>query len=84
MHHDYFVGRELLIIKFNASERIDKEIKNFGGYIIHKDEDLINAEFVGGSEDLDKVIATLRKYNPIEVVRTGLSGISSTLKTLTI
>jgi acetolactate synthase small subunit len=44
----------------------------------------LNAEFVGNSEDLDKIVDTLSELNLLEVVRTGLSGISSTSRTLTI
>ena len=49
-----------------------------------KDDSLLNVEFVGTSEELDEIVSSLAKLNPLEVVRTGLSGISSTTKTLTI
>ena len=78
------VGRELLLIKMEFSEKAEAEVANLGGQVLFKDDNLLNAEFVGTSEELDEIVTSLAKLNPIEVVRTGLSGISSTAKTLTI
>lgn len=78
------VGRELLLIKMEFSEKAEAEVLNLGGQVLFKDENLLNAEFVGTSEELDEIVTSLAKLNPMEVVRTGLSGISSTAKTLTI
>ena len=78
------VGRELLLIKMEFSEKAEAEISNLGGQVLFKDDNLLNAEFVGTSEELDEIVTSLAKLNPMEVVRTGLSGISSTAKTLTI
>ena len=79
-----YVGRELLLIKMEFSEKVEAEVSNLGGQVLFKDENLINVEFVGSSEELDEIVTFLAKLNPMEVVRTGLSGISSTAKTLTI
>ena len=79
-----FVGRELLLLKLKLSEESEKQIKELGGFIVFKNESLINAEFVGSSEKIDKIQSSLEKLRPLEVVRTGLSGISSTSRTLTI
>ena len=79
-----YVGRELLLIKMEFSEKVEAEVSNLGGQVLFKDENLINVEFVGSSEELDEIVTFLAKLKPIEVVRTGLSGISCTTKTLTI
>ena len=52
--------------------------------ILFKNQELLNAQFVGTSEEVDNIISILEKVNPLEVVRTGLSGLSSTSKTLNI
>jgi len=79
-----YVGRELLLIKMEFSEKVEAEVSNLGGQVLFKDENLINVEFVGSSEELDEIVTFLAKLKPMEVVRTGLSGISCTTKTLTI
>ena len=79
-----YVGRELLLIKIEFSQKAEAEVLNLGGQVLFKDDNLLNVEFVGTSEELDDVVSSLTKLNPLEVVRTGLSGISSTVKTLTI
>ena len=79
-----YVGRELLLIKMEFSEEVEAEVSKLGGQVLFKDDNLLNVEFVGASEELDEIVTSLAKLNPLEVVRTGLSGISSTTKTLTI
>jgi len=79
-----YVGRELLLIKMEFSEKAEAEVSSLGGQVLFKDDNLLNVEFVGTSEELDEIVTLLTKLNPLEVVRTGLSGISSTAKTLTI
>ena len=79
-----YVGRELLLIKMECSEKTEAEVSNLGGQVLFKDDNILNVEFVGSSEELDEIVSSLAKLNPMEVVRTGLSGISSTRKTLTI
>ena len=79
-----YVGRELLLIKIEFSEKAEAEVLILGGEVLFKDDTLLNVEFVGTSEELDEIVSSLAKLNPVEVVRTGLSGISSTAKTLTI
>ena len=66
------------------TKEAEERIKDLGGDVLFKSETLLNAEFVGNSEDLDKIVDTLSELNLLEVVRTGLSGISSTSRTLTI
>ena len=79
-----YVGRELLLIKMEFSEKAEAEVSSLEGQVLFKDDNLLNVEFVGTSEELDEIVTLLAKLNPLEVVRTGLSGISSTAKTLTI
>ena len=79
-----YVGRELLLVKLEMTEESKNQVQDLGGEILFKNDSLLTAEFVGNSEDLDKTMIALTKLNPLEVVRTGLSGISSTSRTLTI
>ena len=79
-----YVGRELLLVKLDSSKEVEAEVISLGGLVLFKNDSILNAEFVGSSEDLDKIVTSLSKSNLLEVVRTGLSGISSTSKTLTI
>ena len=79
-----YVGRELLPIKIEFSEKAEAEVSILGGQVLFKDDSILNVEFVGTSEELDEIVSSLGKLNPLEVVRTGLSGISSTAKNLTI
>ena len=79
-----YVGRELLLIKLDSSEKAEAKVISLGGQVLFKNESILNAEFVGSSEELDKIVTSLSESNLLEVVRTGLSGISSTIKTLTI
>ena len=79
-----YVERELLLVKF-LHESINKEvIKELNGEIVFENNELLNIQFVGTSQELDQVLKDLESSNPLEIVRTGASGISSNLKTLTI
>ena len=80
LSQEEYIGRELLLIKLPSG----KDIDNLGGIILFKSQELLNAQFVGTSEEVDNIISILEKVNPLEVVRTGLSGLSSTSKTLNI
>ena len=79
-----YVGRELLLVKLDSSEEVEAEVTSLGGQILFKNDSILNAQFVGNTEKLDKIVTSLSKLNLLEVVRTGLSGISSTSKILTI
>jgi acetolactate synthase I/III small subunit len=79
-----YLERELLLVKF-AHESINKDvIKELNGQIVFENNELLNIQFVGTSKELDQVLKDLESSNPLEIVRTGASGISSNLKTLTI
>ena len=79
-----YVGRELLLIKLDSSKEAEAKAISLVGQILFKNESILNFEFVGSTEELDKIVTSLGESNLLEVVRTGLSGISSTSKTLTI
>ena len=84
LSEEEYVGRELLLIKLDSSKEVETKVISLGGQILFKNESILNVEFVGSSEELDKIVTSLSESNLLEVVRTGLSGISSTSKTLTI
>ena len=79
-----YVERELLLVKFSHRSINTEVIKELNGEIIFENNELLNIQFVGTSEELDQVLKDLESSNPLEIVRTGASGISSNLKTLTI
>ena len=79
-----YVERELLLVKFSHGSINKEVIKELNGEIIFKNNELLNIQFVGTSKELDQVLKGIESSNPLEIVRTGASGISSNLKTLTI
>jgi acetolactate synthase-1/3 small subunit len=79
-----YVERELLLVKFLHGSINIEVIKELNGEIIFENNELLNIQFVGTSKELDQVLKDLESSNPLEIVRTGASGISSNLKTLTI
>ena len=79
-----YVERELLLVKFSHGSINTEVIKELNGEIIFENNELLNIQFVGTSEEMDQVLKDLKSSNPLEIVRTGASGISSNLKTLTI
>ena len=79
-----YIERELLLVKFSHGSINTEVIKELNGEIIFENNELLNIQFVGTSEELDQVLKDLKSSNPLEIVRTGASGISSNLKTLTI
>ena len=54
------------------------------GKVVFEDSEIINLQFVGEPDKLDKIVKDLDKKEPLEIVRSGSSGISSNSKTLTI
>ena len=79
-----YIERELLLVKFSHGSINTEVIKELYGEIIFENNELLNIQFVGTSKELDQVLKDLESNNPLEIVRTGASGISSNLKTLTI
>ena len=66
-----YVGRELLLVKLDSSEEVEADVKSLGGQVLFKNDSILNAEFVGSSEDLDKIVTSFSESNLLEVVRTG-------------
>ncbi len=79
-----FVERELMLVKFNKNSIASDEIEKFKGKVVFEDNEIINLQFVGEPDKLDKLVETLNTKEPLEIVRSGSSGISSNSKTLTI
>jgi acetolactate synthase small subunit len=73
-----------MLIKFNRPSISDGELNDLSGEVVFEDAEIVNAQFVGESSYLDGILKKLETKNPLEIVRTGTSGISSNTKTLTI
>ena len=52
--------------------------------MVFEDNNIINLQFVGEPDKLDKLVENLKIKEPLEIVRSGSLGISSNSKTLTI
>ena len=79
-----FVETELMLVKLNKSSITGNEIEKFEGKVVFEDSEIINLQFVGEPDKLDKLVENLNTKEPLEIVRSGSSGISSNSKTLTI
>ena len=79
-----FVERELMLVKLNKNSIASDEIEKFEGKVVFEDNEIINLQFVGEPDKLDKLVESLNTKEPLEIVRSGSSGISSNSKTLTI
>ena len=79
-----FVETELMLVKLNKSSITGNEIEKFEGKVVFEDSKIINLQFVGEPDKLDKLVKELNKKEVLEIVRSGSLGISSNAKTLTI
>ena len=79
-----FVERELMLVKLNKSSIAIDEIEKLQGKVVFEDNNIINLQFVGEPDKLDKLVKELNKKEVLEIVRSGSLGISSNAKTLTI
>ena len=79
-----FIERELMLVKMSKNSITSDEIENIEGKVVFEDSEIINLQFVGEPDKLDKIVKDLDKKEPLEIVRSGSSGISSNSKTLTI
>ena len=79
-----FVETELMLVKLNKSSITGNEIEKFEGKVVFEDNEIINLQFVGEPDKLDKLVKELNKKEVLEIVRSGSLGISSNAKTLTI
>ena len=79
-----FVETELMLVKLNKSSITGNEIEKFEGKVVFEDSEIINLQFVGEPDKLDKLVKELNNKDALEIVRSGSLGISSNSKTLTI
>ena len=79
-----FVETELMLVKLNKSSITGNEIEKFEGKVVFEGSEIINLQFVGEPDKLDKLVKELNKKEVLEIVRSGSLGISSNAKTLTI
>ena len=79
-----FVETELMLVKLNKSSITGNEIEKFEGKVVFEDSEIINLQFVGEPDKLDKLVKELNKKEVLEIVRSGSLGIYSNAKTLTI
>ena len=79
-----FVETELMLVKLNKSSITVNEIEKFEGKVVFEDSEIINLQFVGEPDKLDKLVKELNNKDALEIVRSGSLGISSNSKTLTI
>ena len=79
-----FVETELMLVKLNRSSITSDEINKLDGKVVFEDNEIVNLQFVGEPDKLDKLVKELNNKDALEIVRSGSLGISSNSKTLTI
>ena len=79
-----FSESELMILKLSKNVKTIDKAKALGGSEIFEGETFINVEFMGTSGDIDKILSSLDGKDILELVRTGVLGLSANAKTLTI
>ncbi len=83
-----FVERELMMIKLkavgNAREEIKRSVDIFRGQIVDVTPNIYTVQLVGNSEKLHSFIRAVGEAVVLEVVRTGLCGISRGEKVLSL
>lgn len=82
------IERELMMVKLKASGQMRAEIKRtadiFRGQIIDVTPNTYTVQLAGSSDKLDAFIDTLGTSHIMEVVRTGVSGLSRGEKVLSL
>jgi acetolactate synthase-1/3 small subunit len=71
------IDRELLLIKLEVNTKNKSHLDKTNCSILSEEKGLYVAEFVGTSSEVDKVISSLQNCPLLEIVRTGVSAISS-------
>ena len=79
-----FVETELMLVKLNQSSITSDEIDKLEGKVVFEDNEIINLQFVGEPDKLDKLVKELNNKDALEIVRSGSLGIYSNSKTLNI
>lgn len=77
--NDEALDRELLLVKLGFNGKAILEIEKAGGKILDKG-DCIIAEITGGSEEVGEFLNSLKKYNIIEISRTGVTALQKGAK----
>jgi acetolactate synthase-1/3 small subunit len=76
------IEKELMLVKF-TEDSFPKETFEESS-IVSNSDGVINVQVVGTSLELDELITTLDSSKPIEIVRSGVLGISSNKDILSI
>tara|TARA_Y100000591_G_scaffold208659_1_gene180782 strand:- start:315 stop:653 length:339 start_codon:yes stop_codon:yes gene_type:complete len=76
------IEKELMLVKF-TEDHFPKETFEESS-IVSNSDGVINVQVVGTSLELDELIMTLDSSKPIEIVRSGVLGISSNKDILSI
>ena len=83
-----YVERELMLIKLRASGLDQAEIKRttdiFRGQIVDISPTVYTVQLIGTSKKLDAFIHAMAEFTVIEVVRSGVSGLSRGEKVLSV
>ena len=82
------IERELMLIKLRASGASREEVKRtadiFRGQIVDTTSSLYTIQLIGTQQKLDAFIEAVKDLSIIEVVRSGVSGLSRGEKVLSI
>lgn len=76
------IEREFMMVKFNENNFPAEHFEDAS--IVSKSDGVINVQIIGTSSDLDKLIESFKENQPIEIVRSGVIGISSDKNILSI
>lgn len=71
---EHFIEKEIVLIKFALSENfagLDAILKAYNGSIAYSDSEFVIAMAADDSLRIDSFIKTMKKYNPISIVRSG-------------
>ena len=75
-----YIERELMIVKIKATGEQRAEVKRcvdiFRGCIIDTTRDVYTAQITGNGDKLDAFIEAIGPFSILEIVRTGVTGIS--------
>ncbi len=78
------VERELMLIKVKASDEIKHLADSYGGKVLDTTDTTCIIELTGTGDTLDKFIQSISASTILEVVRSGVSGVTRGEKSLKI
>ena len=67
-----FVETELMLVKLNRSSITCDEINKLEGKVVFEDNEIVNLQFVGEPDKLDKLVKELNNKDALEIVRLSL------------